>query len=376
MGDDIVTDTALKRTVFFSAHIANQAKMVDFGGWEMPIQYAGLSKEHLNTRSNVGLFDVSHMGEVWVEGADAEQAVKRWVTSSVEIVDGQAQYSLLCNEDGGIVDDIILYRFSSTKFLFCINAANREKDFAWLQSTLSPDHNVRLHNASDEYAQIAIQGRFAESTLQKLTDIVLTDIAYYHFGTGTVAGIEDCIVARTGYTGEDGFEIFFPMKAGTEKVASMWQVLLDAGEEFGIQPVGLGARDTLRLEARMNLYGNEMTDNTKPHESGVAWTVAKHKTGFIGQEAMTEHKKNAWTHRLVGLVVDKRIARSHAGVFVDGEQIGEVTSGTKSPLTSKNIALARIAKQYARPGTVVEVDIRGKRATATVVKGAFFTREY
>ncbi len=371
-----MTESLLKRTVFYDAHVASNAKMVDFGGWEMPIQYAGLSKEHLNTRSHVGLFDVSHMGEVWIEGADAEKAVKRWVTSSVDIVDGQAQYSLLCNENGGIVDDIILYRFSNEKFLFCINAANREKDFAWLQSSVDPSHEVSLTNASDDYAQIAIQGRFAEQALQKLTSISLSNIQYYHFAVGTVNGIEDCIIARTGYTGEDGFEIFFPMSAGIERVKEMWSVLLDVGAEFGIQPVGLGARDTLRLEARMNLYGNEMNDGTKPHEAGVAWTVAKGKTDFIGADPILAHKKSEWTHRLVGLVVDKRIARSHATVSVDGTEIGEVTSGTKSPFTGKNIALARIQKKYARPGTVVEVDIRGKKTTATVVKGAFFTRDY
>lgn len=371
-----MTQADLKRTVFFDAHVTSGAKMVDFGGWEMPIQYAGLSKEHLNTRNNVGLFDVSHMGEVWIEGPDAIGAVKRWVTSSVDLIDGQAQYSLLCNQSGGIVDDIILYRFSDTKILFCINAANREKDFQWLVDTKHPNHDVTLTNASDAYAQVAIQGRQAQSTLSKLTNIPLSDIKYYHFATGTVGGIENCIVARTGYTGEDGFEVFLPLEGNLEAVQGFWEVVLTAGEEFGIQPVGLGARDTLRLEARMNLYGNEMNDSTKPHEAGVAWTVAKDKEGFIGHESIIAHKRDNWKYRLVGLEVDKRIARSHSAVEIEGKVIGEVTSGTKSPLTGKNIALARIEKSFARPGTKVEVDIRGKKATATVVKGAFFTRDY
>lgn len=371
-----MTQSNLKRTVFFDAHVASGAKMVDFGGWEMPIQYAGLSKEHLNTRSHVGLFDVSHMGEVWIEGPDAVAAVKRWVTSSVDVVDGQAQYSLLCNESGGIVDDIILYRFSENKFLFCINAANREKDFQWLMDTKHPEHDVVLINASDDYAQVAIQGRNAEKTLEKLTAIDLSGIKYYHFATGTVGGIDGCIVARTGYTGEDGFEVFLPVAGSLDAVKGFWEVVLAAGEEFGIQPVGLGARDTLRLEARMNLYGNEMNDSTKPHEAGVAWTVANDKPDFIGCEPMKVHKQNAWTHRLVGLELEKRIARSHSAVEVDGQVVGEVTSGTKSPLTGKNIALARIEKRFARPGTKVDVDIRGKKAVATVVKGAFFTRDY
>ncbi len=365
----------LKRTVFYPEHLALNAKMVDFGGWEMPIQYAGPTKEHMNTRSNVGLFDVSHMGEVWIEGPDAESAVKRWVTSSVDVDDGQAQYSLLCNEDGGVIDDIILYRFSNEKFLFCINASNREKDVGWLMRSVSADHDVQVTNASDDFAQVAIQGRYAQATLQKMTDISLESIAYYHFATGTVGGVEQCIVARTGYTGEDGFEVFIPMNDPI-KAQSLWSQILSAGKEYGIQSVGLGARDSLRLEARMNLYGNEMNDSTKPHESGVAWTVSKEKSDFIGKKSMMAHKKERWTHRLVGLEVTKRIARSHSKILVGDTEIGEVTSGTKSPLTGKSIALARVKKSYARPGTVLEIDIRGKRVNATVVKGAFFTRDY
>lgn len=368
-------EETLKRTVFFEEHCKLEAKMVDFGGWEMPIQYEGLTKEHNNTRTNVGLFDVSHMGEVWIEGPDAEVAVKRWVTSSVDVVDGQAQYSLLCNESGGVVDDIILYRFSAEKFLFCINAANREKDVAWLHSTISSDHDINVMDASDDYAQVAIQGRHAEATLQQLTDIPLNEIAYYHFATGTVGDITDCIVARTGYTGEDGFEVFMPV-TDLPAVQAMWSKILNAGERFEIQPVGLGARDTLRLEARMNLYGNEMADDKMPHESGVAWTVDKEKGPFIGKKAMFEHKRNAWTQRLVGLEVDKRIARSHCLIMDGDKEIGEVTSGTKSPWTGKNIAMARIRRSHSKPGTVVEVDIRGKRVSATVVQGAFFDRDY
>ena len=365
----------LKRTVFFEEHVKLQAKMVDFGGWEMPIQYAGLSKEHNNTRTNVGLFDVSHMGEVWIEGPDAEAAVKRWVTSSVDVDDGQAQYSLLCNHSGGVVDDIILYRFTKEKFLLCINAANRNKDVAWLQESALPEHDVQIIDVSNEYAQVAIQGRYAEDTLNKLTELSLNELAYYHFTTGMVGGVAECIVARTGYTGEDGFEIFIPL-TDVEAAKEMWPLILKVGEEFDIQPVGLGARDTLRLEARMNLYGNEMSDDKMPHESGVAWTVDSSKSIFVGKESMLAHKASAWTHRLVGLEVHKRIARSHCAI-VDGDtEVGEVTSGTKSPWTGKSIALARIRRSHAKPGTTLEVDIRGKRVPATVVKGAFFTRDY
>lgn len=362
----------LKRTIFFEDHVSAGAKMVDFGGWEMPIQYAGLAQEHAATRSSVGLFDVSHMGEVWVEGEDALSAVKYLVTNSVDIADGEAQYTCLCNHDGGIVDDLIVYRFSSQKFLLCINAANREKDFLWLSQNNPHPETVTIINASDDYAQVAIQGRNAEKTLQKLTAYNLSSIRYYHFGVANVGGVDGCIIARTGYTGEDGFEVFIPISGAK----GFWSLISEAGEEFEIKPIGLGARDTLRLEARMNLYGNDMTDDTKPHEAGVFWTVDIQKDDFVGKKAILAHKDSLWKQRLVGLVVEKRIPRPHCAVEVDGKVIGEITSGTKSPSLKEGIALARVARRFSKIGTELEVDIRGKKAKARVVQGSFYKRDY
>lgn len=363
----------LLRTLFYEDHLKAGAKMVDFGGWELPIQYKGIGVEHAGCRSNLGLFDVSHMGEIWIEGANALAVVKRYVTSSVDIVDGQAQYSVLCNHEGGIVDDIIIYRFSAEKFLLCVNAANRAKDFAWLQENLQDD-TVTLTNASDAYAQVAVQGRFAEQTIQKLTTVNLSAVGYYHFATGTVGGVDNCIIARTGYTGEDGFEIFIPV--ADAKAQSLWQQILDAGAEFSIQPIGLGARDTLRLEACMNLYGNEMTDTTSPLESGVGWTIDWNKGDFIGKEAILRKKNGDWNYRLLRLVVDQRIPRTHCPVMVGDTVVGEVTSGTKSPSTGNAIALARVHKDYMKPETELLVDVRGKMAKAVVVKNPFFKKEY
>ena len=379
LGGSMSENTDLKQTLFFNKHVQAMAKMVDFGGWNMPIQYSGLAGEHKTCRSSVGLFDVSHMGEIWIEGPNALEAVRYVVTSSVDLIDGQAQYTCLCHEDGGIVDDIIVYQFSKELILFCVNASNREKDFAHLQKVLQNFEGATVRNASDDYAQVAIQGRYAEATLQKLTTYPLAEIKYYHFAQAMVDGIDNCIIARTGYTGEDGFEVFLPLEenASTQTVANVWDHILEAGAEFGIVPVGLGARDTLRLEARMNLYGQEMTDQTNPLEAGVAWTIDWAKPNFVGRQAILDHKNSdEWTMRLVGLLVDKKIPRSHYSVMNGDEIIGEITSGTKSPSTGESIALARVHRNFAKIGTEVEVDIRGKKAKAKVVKGAFYKRDY
>lgn len=363
---------SLKRTVYYSEHVKGNAKMVDFGGWEMPIQYQGLLKEHTAVRSSVGLFDVSHMGEVWIEGKEALQVLRYLMTNDIAIEDGQAQYTCLCNHEGGILDDLIVYRYTAEKFLLCINASNREKDFEWMFANNPHKSTVSVRQASDEYAQVAIQGRNAEKTLQKLTKEDLSSLGYYHFTEAVVAEVGGCIIARTGYTGEDGFELFIP----TEQSAGMWERILGAGEEFNIQPIGLGARDTLRLEARMNLYGNDMSEDVKPHEAGVFWTVDMSKDDFVGREAIANHKSNSWTHRLVGLVVEKRIPRSHCAVLYEDTVVGEVTSGTRSPTLGAGIALARVPKRLSRADTELQLDIRGKRAKATVVKGAFYKRDY
>ena len=361
----------LKRTVFNPYHHELGAKMVDFGGWEMPLQYSRIIPEHNCVRSTVGLFDVSHMGEVFFEGPGALDAVRGLVTNDLSIGDGEAQYTCLCKHDGGILDDLIVYRLSASRVLLCINASNRQKDFEWLRDH-NPDPSVSVVNASDDYAQVAIQGRHAETVLQKLTPLGLEGLKYYGLAEAVVDGVQGCIIARTGYTGEDGFEVFVPV----EKAASFWPKLLEIGEEYGILPIGLAARDTLRLEARMNLYGSDMDESHTPYEAGLGWTVKLDKGGFIGREALEAFRRDSWKKRLVAMVVEKRIPRHGCRILHDGEAVGAVTSGTRSPSLGQGIALGHVPRALSRAGTRLEIDVRGRLAEATVVKGPFYVREY
>ena len=345
--------------------------MVDFGGWHMPLQYTRIIPEHMCVREKVGLFDVSHMGEVLVRGEKALEVVRHLMTNNIRIEIGQAQYTPMCNDKGGIIDDCVVYRRSETEIMICINAANREKDIAWITSR-NPHPDVEIYNASDDFAQLAIQGRHAQALIQKITDIPLQDIAYYHFAEGRVAGVDGCIVARTGYTGEDGFEIFLP----ATQAAVMWPAIRTAGEEFGLQCIGLGARDSLRLEARMHLYGSDMTEQDTPYDAGLGWAVKLKKDDFIGKEALLEYKNNHWNRRMVGLKVDKRIPRPGCDVLHDGKVVGRVTSGTKSPMLGYGIAMAYVDRSLARAGTSFEIDVRGKRAPAVSIKGSFYTLNY
>ena len=362
----------LRRTPFYAHHVQAGARLIDFGGWELPVQYEGILAEHARVREQVGLFDVSHMGEVRVRGPKALAAVDHLVANRIDdLVDGQARYTPLCNHSGGIVDDLIVYRVAEDDLFICVNAANRDKDFAWMR-----DHNPFPDGAEvvaehDAWAQVAVQGPRAEEALQRLTDTDLSAVAYYHFTHGAVAGVEGCVIARTGYTGEDGFEVFLPV-SGADAV---WNGLLAAGAPFGLAPIGLGARDTLRLEAKMLLYGNDMTDETTPIEAGIGWAIALDKPAdFIGKAALVKQRAERPKRRLVGLVVDKRIARHGNGVVEDGAVIGEVTSGSRSPTLGSNIALAYVPRRLARPGTAVTLDIRGKSASAVVHKGPFYKR--
>lgn len=362
----------LKRTPLFAAHVDAGARLVDFGGWEMPVQYAGMMAEHHQVRSSVGLFDVSHMGEVRLRGPKALEAARYLVTNNLEIADGQAQYTAMCNEQGGIVDDLIVYRISEDNVLICVNAANRAKDYAWMLTHNPFPGEVSITDESDDWAQIAVQGRHAPATLQALTRTVLSDIAYYWHAPGTVAGVDDCIIARTGYTGEDGFEVFIPKDAAR----TVWDALLAVGAPYQAAPIGLAARDTLRLEARMCLYGNDITDNTSPLEAGLAWVTKLDKPAFVGRDALLAQKGAGVRRRLVGLVVDKRIARHGHEILVDGHVRGEVTSGTRSPTRGDNIALAYVPAGRAKAGTTVQVDVRGKIADAVVHAGPFYRRDY
>lgn len=361
----------LLRTPFFEHHKAAGGRLIDFGGWELPVQYTGIIDEHKQVRSSVGLFDVSHMGEVFLRGAGALDAIRHLVTNSIDVPNGHAQYTAMCNAEGGIVDDLIVYRLSDEEVLVCVNAANRTKDFEWIRDH-NPVSSVEVVDESDRWAQIAVQGRNAEAVLNGIASVDLATVASFGVVRASIGGVEGCIVARTGYTGEDGFEIFLPV-SGADQI---WPAVMAAGEAFGIAPIGLGARDTLRLEAKLMLYGNDISDETSPLEAGLGWVTKLDKPTFIGKSALEAQKAEGLSRRLVCLVVEKRIARAHCPILVDGEVVGEVTSGTKSPSLEANIALGYVPRRLARPGSRVQIDIRGRLAEAEVVKPPFYKRPY
>jgi aminomethyltransferase len=362
---------ALRRTPLFDAHVAAGARLIDFGGWHLPVQYEGTLAEHARVRSQVGLFDVSHMGEVRVRGPRALAAVQHLVTNSVDMPDGMAQYTVMCHPSGGIVDDLIVYRIGPEELLICVNAANRSKDFAWMDANNPFPGDAVFTDEGDDWAQLAVQGRGAVPTLAALTPVDVSAIPYYGHAAGPVAGIDGCLIARTGYTGEDGFEVFVPAGAAMD----LWAALLRAGAPHGLAPIGLGARDTLRLEARMCLYGNDIDDTTTPWEANLGWTVKMDKPDFIGKAALAASRA-APARSLIGLVVDGRIARHGHVVLIDGAPAGVVTSGSRSPTRGDNIALAYVPRGHGKPGSTLLIDVRGKTAEATVVKGPFYKRDY
>lgn len=378
----------LKKTPLNDVHRSLGGKMVDFGGWDMPVQYtAGVIEEHMRTRTRCGLFDVSHMGEIWVEGEDAIAFVNRLTTNDVtKLFDGQAHYSALTNEKGGVVDDLLVYRFNQNKLLLVVNAGTTEKDWAWITSHLMSEPgavatgifeskpNVTLTDASTDYCQIAVQGPDALGILQELTETALEPIKYYHFTTGRVDGVES-IISRTGYTGEDGFEIY----ADAEFAEQLWNKLLEAGKygsADGILPCGLAARNTLRLEAGMSLYGHELSDEIKTLEASLGWITKLQKDDFIGREALVELKEKGLERRLVGFEMkEPGIARDDFNVYVEGEKVGYVTSGSPAPFLKKNIGLAFLPLQFAKTGQEIRIDIRGKHVQAEVVPTPFYKRQ-
>lgn len=362
---------SIRRTPFHEYHRDAGAKLIDFGGWEMPVQYTGILDEHHACRNRVGCFDVSHMGEVRFRGAKALEAVGYLVSNDVsKLALGQAMYTAMCNEQGGIVDDLIVYRIDVEDVLICVNAANRAKDYAWMIA-----HNplgVSISNESDQWAQLAIQGRHAIAIGEALLGRSLSDVKNYWFTTGTFAGVEGCILARTGYTGEDGFEIFLP--AGAADI--VWTAIHAEGEKYGLANIGLGARDTLRLEMKYCLYGNDIDDSTNPLEAGLGWVTKLDKGEFVGRDAILRAKEAGISRRLVGLRVADRIARQHYPVLHGGVVVGEVTSGSRGPSIEQNIAIAYVPVELAKVGTSLVVDVRGKEAAAEVVKTPFYTRPY
>jgi aminomethyltransferase len=344
--------------------------MVDFGGWDMPVQYSGVIEEHLAVRQAAGLFDVSHMGEVEVSGTNALAFIQHLtINDAAKLVDGQVQYSAICYPEGGVVDDVTLYRFNGSHFLFCVNASNIEKDFAWMQQVLreSALKDVTLTNRSAEFAQLALQGPKAVAILAGLTDVSLDGLAYYHFCEGTVAG-EKMIVSRTGYTGEDGFELYLPASAAV----AVWQKLMSAGNPHGLLPIGLGARDTLRLEKGYALYGHELSRDISPLEAGLAWITKLDKVDFVGKAALVAQKAAGVPRRRIGLVMEERgIPRDGYPLFAGDREVGVVTSGTMSPTLKLGIALALVEPAAAGLDEELEVAVRNRRMRARVVRPPF-----
>jgi aminomethyltransferase len=342
--------------------------MVDFGGWDMPVQYpAGTIEEHLRTRTHAGLFDVSHMGEIDVHGSDAIAFVNKITSNDVtKLVDGQAQYTALTTPSGTVVDDLLVYRLASDHLLLVVNASTTDKDWEWIESHHSGE-SVKLNNVSSDYCQLALQGPDAQSILQKLTDLPLDEITYYRFTHGSVDGVEG-IISRTGYTGEDGFELYFR----PEFAAQMWDALT---ANTGVTPVGLGARDTLRLEMGFALYGNDIDSTTTPLEANLGWLVKLKKDDFVGREALIAQKQRGLERKLTGFVVrDKAFPRHGYPVFFDGTQHGLVRSGTVSPTLGIAIGTCYLPPEAAAEGTAIEIEIRGKRVPAQVVKMPFYQR--
>lgn len=358
----------MKKTAFNEMHKKYGAKLVEFAGYEMPIQYEGIIAEHKAVRISVGVFDVSHMGEVEVRGKDAFAFVQKITTNDVsQLYKGRVQYSSMCKPDGGIVDDLLVYHCGDY-FMLVINASNIDKDFKWMQDNVFGD--VTLKNISDEISLLAVQGKNAFNTLQKLTSTDLSAIEYYHFEFGKIAG-QDVIISHTGYTGEKiCFEIY--SKSDVKLSEALWTAIFDAGKEFEIKPIGLGARDTLRLEYAFRLYGNDMDENTNPLEAGLGWITKLDKTDFNGKDAIVKAKAEGLKRKLVGFVIDdKMIARHLQEVYVGSEKVGHVASGSPSPMLGKNIGLAYVKSEFSKIGNEIEIDVRGKRIKAKIVKTPF-----
>ena len=363
----------LKRTPLYDIHVSLGARMVPFAGWEMPVQYSGVIEEHKAVRSACGLFDVSHMGEIEVSGDSAIDFVQFIMTNDIErIADGQCQYTPLCRADGGVVDDTIVYRFNIDRYLFVVNASNKDKVFGWMLEVQAKEKfpDVTIEDLSASYAQIAIQGPKSIDAMRPLLDIDPDDIRHFHFHIGLLAGEIEAIVSRTGYTGEDGFEVYLDPK----DAPALWKVLTDSGMPHGIRPAGLGARDTLRLEMGYPLYGHELADDITPIEAGLGKYVRFSKD-FLGKEVLERQSKEGTSKALVGLrMCDAGIPRQGYEVLSGGKTIGQVASGTMSPSLEVGVATAFVKPEFKAAGTSVEVVIRGRAAKAEVARLPFYRK--
>ena len=359
----------MKRTAFFDIHNSNGAKIVEFAGFEMPIEYSGIKEEHMIVRNGVGVFDVSHMGEFWVTGPQALAFIQKVTSNDAsKLLPGQAQYSCFPNGKGGIVDDLLVYCFEPEKYMLVVNAANIEKDWNWVVSQNS--FGAEMKNASDEISQLAIQGPKATGVLQKLTNVDLSAIKYYTFTVGEFAGIPDVIISATGYTGAGGFELYFENK----HAEAIWNAIFEAGKDEGIKPIGLGARDTLRLEMGFCLYGNDIDDTTSPIEAGLGWiTKFTDEKDFIDKDVLVRQKEEGVTRRLRGFeMIDRGIPRHGYEIVNEAEEvIGEVTSGSMSPVRGIGIGMGYLKSDYTKLGTEIYIRVRNKKLKAKVVKFPF-----
>lgn len=358
-----------KRTALYDKHVSLGAKMVPFAGFEMPVQYSGVTEEHFAVREKAGIFDVSHMGQFFVEGPNAQFLLQYVTTNDVtKLADGQAQYTCLPNGNGGIVDDLIVYKMSDIKYFIVVNASNIEKDWAHIQK-FNEKFGAEMKNVSDEMSLLAIQGPKAIEILQQLTDVQLSDISYYHFSMGSVAGVQDVIISNTGYTGSGGFEIYFK----NQDAETLWDAITKTGEGFGLIPCGLAARDTLRLEKGFCLYGNDIDDSTSPLEAGLGWITKLDKGDFVDAGFLKNQKESGVNRKLVGFeMLEKAIPRhDYPVVDAEGKVIGKVTSGTMSPMKKMGIGLAYVEKPLFKIGSEIFIQIRNKNVPAKVVKLPF-----
>jgi aminomethyltransferase len=363
--------TSLKRTPLYEQHLALGARIVEFGGWEMPVQYSSILDEHRAVRTHAGLFDVSHMGEFKVEGPDALAFLQYLVPNDVSrLAIYQALYTQLCLPDGGTIDDLIIYHLADNHYMMVVNAANIDKDYAWVEKQ-AKNFNVQTTNQTYTTALLALQGPEAQAILQPLAEVDLSTIRYYHCTPGMVDGI-NCIISRTGYTGEDGFELYCaPVDA-----PKLWNDLLAAGKDHGLLPAGLGARDTLRLEAGYCLYGHELDEQTNPLEAGLGWTIKLNKDDFIGRDALLKVKEQGPKRKLIGVeMIERGVCRGGYAIYENGQQIGALTSGAPSPTFNKNIGMGYVETPHAVVGDTIHIDIRGKPTAARIVALPFYKRK-
>ncbi len=366
----MVEEIILSKTALNATHRRLGARMIDFGGWDMPVQYSGTMEEHLAVRTKAGLFDVSHMGEIEVRGAQALHLVQHVISNDAsKLVDGQAQYSGLTTPLGTFVDDLLVHRLASDHYLLCVNASNATKDFQWIVEH-TRQFDAEVENASSRYAQLALQGPQALSILQPLVKVDLATIKYYWFVQSEINGVP-AIIARTGYTGEDGFELYFD----ENESENIWNLLMTAGSGHGLSPCGLAARNTLRLEVGMALYGNDIDDTTTVYEANLGWTVKLNKGDFIGRDSLLRQKEAGIQRKLVGFeMIERGIGRDHYPVFIDGQQVGQVSSGSPAPYLKKNIGLAYLPISHTQVETKFQIDVRGKMVEAQIVPTPFYQR--